>query len=250
MTKLIDIHLHLQDKAFSDDVDVVIERALKNGVKRFVCNGTREKDWLKVQKLAEQYPFIVPCYGIHPWYVKKLSENWLEKLEELLIENKNACIGEIGLDKCIKDKNETAQKDVFRKQLDLAKRLKRPVMIHCVQAWGWLMDILRNESPLPMLLHSYSGSAEMIKPLLDMGAYFSFSGYALNKNNKKMQESLKKVPLDRLFIETDSPSMLHSKRNEPANLLLILQGVAELRGETEEELALAIWENSERFLNV
>lgn len=260
--RLIDCHLHLQDPALLLELDEVLDRARDAGVRRFVCNGSREDDWEVVASIADDHPDVIPCFGLHPWYVKGRSDSWLEDLEAFLRERPSA-VGEIGLDRWKEGRDEAAQEEVFRAQLDLARRLGRPVMVHCLQAWGWLQDILGSEPARPpgMLIHAYGGPADLLGPLAKLGAYFSFAGDTLFEHKKTKQESARAVPLDRILLETDAPDILPppeyrtfeledvdgSEKTDPSCLRAILGGVARLRGEDEATLATAVWENARRL---
>jgi TatD DNase family protein len=255
MDHLIDCHLHLQAPRFEPDRESVLTRALQSGVRRLVCNGTCEYDWPMVAKLAKDHAEIIPCFGLHPWYVGGRSADWLTSLETFL-DNQPSGVGEIGLDRWIQDRDEAAQEDAFRVQLALAKEKRRPVMIHCLRAWDQLMAVLRSDGLLPagMLIHAYGGSADLVGELVKMGAYFSFAGSVLEEKRTKAREALLAVPKDRLLLETDSPDLLPpagyrltDERNEPANLGEILRGVATILNETPEALAQTVWTNSERF---
>jgi TatD DNase family protein len=257
---LVDSHLHLQSYGPETDVAAVVEQALAVGVSHFIVNGTSPADWETVLELAGKFPQVVPCLGLHPWFVET-DENWREVLEDLL--KTNMCgVGEVGLDRAVEIYDEAVQVEASRYQLGLARKYNRPVMVHCVKAWGLLMDILDTESlPQGMLIHAYGGSADMVKPLVKKGAYFTFSGSVLSDRFKRAREALKTVPLDRLLVESDAPYMLPpeefckftlvakdgSKANHPANLPAILEGMADLLGVPLEQLRKQIWENSQRF---
>jgi TatD DNase family protein len=244
-------------------LEAVLARARAQGVGRFVCNGSTESDWPEVIELSRRFPDIIPCLGLHPWYVGERSAQWLARLEQHL----DACpaaVGEIGLDRWVEPRDEAAQETVFRAQLALARRRQLPVMVHCLRAWGWLMDVLRDEAPLPagLLLHAYGGPAELVPPLAGLGAYFSFGGNTLDERKLVRREAIRVVPRDRLLLETDAPDILPPPafrpfatrnaegrdRNEPANLPAIAQGIADLLGISWAELARLNWENARRFL--
>jgi TatD DNase family protein len=242
-TKLIDCHLHLQDECFAPDLPAVIARAQAAGVRIFICNGASQSDWPTVLSLARSNSAIIPCFGVHPWYAPSCAPYWLAELKHFLTAVPSG-VGETGLDRYIEPRNENVQEDIFRAQLSLAAELGRPVTIHCVQAWGWMMDILRSHRPLPdrMLFHSYGGSADLIKPLAAMGAYFSYAGNLLRDKAVRRREALVATPPDRLLLETDSPDISPPRRfclaadgkttegkprNEPANLAGIVDGAAE-----------------------
>ena len=259
---MFDSHLHLTDYESETDIGVVIAQARAVGVTRLVCNGTSEVDWGRVLDLARDHLEVTACLGLHPWFVTRRSEHWLETLNRLVADNRCG-VGEIGLDRSAEPLDVDAQEDAFRAQLNLAREHRRPAIIHCVKAWGWLMDILLSEAKLPcgMLIHAYGGSVDLIKPLAEMGAYFSFSGKVLEPNYARSRSALMAVPRDRLLLETDAPNMLpppQAKRyfvqashpiqyNHPANLPAISEGVAGLLNEPLCELQGRVWQNSQRF---
>ncbi len=228
-----------------------------------VCNGTSEVDWQAVLELARQYEEVVPCFGLHPWFVKERSADWVARLEGYLNAVPSA-VGEIGLDRWVGDRDEAAQEEVFGAQLRLAHERKLPVMIHCLRAWGRLLEILDEVGPPPagMLIHSFGGAAEMIPPLARMGAVFSFAGNILQPARKRARRSLPAVPRELFLLETDAPALPPPEPfapftieaadgallNEPANLPAIAEGVAELRGESPDDLVRIVWQNARRLL--
>ena len=255
---LIDCHNHLQDEKFAADLPQLLERARAAGVQYFFCNASCPADWPEVQRLASTYPDIIPFFGLHPWYVGERSENWLTELEKLLLATPGGG-GEIGLDHWLEKRDDALHEEVFRLQLRLAQKLRRPVTIHCVQAWGALCDILKQEwvAPLPFCLHAYGGSVELIEPLAAMGAFFSFAGSVLREKNERARRALAAVPANQLLLETDAPDIMpprafqivgSKERNEPANLAGIYRGVAQFRGVGVEELAAMVYYNAKVFL--
>lgn len=261
--RVFDAHVHLQAPELAGCLEPIMNAARKEGIAVWACNGSTEADWPRVLEIARGIPGVVPCFGLHPWYVRERSAEWLVTLERLLDAVPSA-IGEIGLDRWIEPRDERAQEDVFRAQLDLARRRNRPAMVHCLRAWGWLMDVLRGEAPLPagFLLHAYGGPVDLIEPLAKMGAYFSFAGDTLDERKTRKRDALCAVPPDRLLVETDAPDLSpppafrpcplpatdRKERNHPANLRAILRGLAGVRGETEERLARAAWINAQRLM--
>lgn len=260
--RLIDCHVHLQESVLRSDLQGVLADARAVGVRAWVCNGSTEADWPIVRQLAGAHAGVIPCFGLHPWYVGERTAAWRETLEGLLDEQPSAAVGEIGIDRWIEPRDEADQEAVFRAQLDIARRKERPVMIHCLRAWGWLMDVLKDEPPLPagMLIHAYGGSVELIQPLAAMGAYFSYAGNIFEPRREKARAAVMATPIDRLLVETDAPDMLPpleyrsyaieaggSTSNHPANLRAILAGIAMLRGIDEDALAEAVWHNAGRL---
>lgn len=208
-----DAHLHLQDERLSGAIGDLAEVYKREKVARIVVNGTRPDDWPAVLQLARGYPFVIPSFGLHPWHVNKAPENWRDALRKHLAEaaklGKPSGIGECGLDKWVRGYDLEKQKEVFRFHLELAAEKNLPLSIHCLKAWGSLLSILQ-EMPKPergFLLHSYGGPADMVDVFVELGAYFSFSGYFAREDKRAKLEAFRKVPLERLLIETDAPDM-------------------------------------------
>ena len=257
-TGLCDAHLHLQDPALGP-ADEAIAQAATEGVGVFVVNATRPSDWQAVLDLAAD-PRVVPCLGLHPWHASEAGADWPQRLEDLLHRSARAGVGEIGLDRWVEPRDEAAQEQAFRLQMGLAARLRRPAMVHCLRAWGWLMDVLDDLPALPeaMLIHAYGGPSELIAPLAERGAWFSLAGNILEPRRTRQREAARQIPLDRLLIETDAPDMAppaafrraggESGPNSPANLPAIALGIAELLGLPAEELAAITWRNSRAVL--
>ena len=231
---MIDAHCHLQDERLQNNLDAVITRARSAGVQRVVCCGVEESDWESVLQLNKRYPdFMTPSFGLHPWYVKNRSADWLKKLEGYLTQTPSG-VGEVGLDFALTDYEETEQTDVFVQQLTLARKYQRPVSIHCRKAWEALVRIVKKEGPFASggLVHSYSGAVDFIPSLCQANLSISFSGSITRSNNKRGHRALLAVSLERLLIETDSPDIPLAGDmglNEPANLTRVAQAVANIR---------------------
>ncbi|XP_062147449.1 uncharacterized protein LOC133856076 [Alnus glutinosa] len=212
MMKLFDAHCHLQDPRILSKAPQLIAKAIDTGVVRFAVNGVSEKDWDLVKQMGENYPSVIPCFGLHPWYVAERTPNWFNTLKECLECTPSAAVGEIGLDKGSRGKqiDFTDQIDVFRQQLELAREFKRPASIHCVRAFGDLLQIMKSMGPFPagVILHSYLGSAEMVPEFSKLGAYFSFSGYLMSLEARKAKKMLRTVPSERILLESDAPDAL------------------------------------------
>jgi TatD DNase family protein len=256
MIRYFDCHNHLQDDRLRFQAEEILKALRQENVAALVVNGTREADWPRVASLAglAKLPKIVPSFGLHPWHVRHRSREWQKKLLAFL--NQQRCgVGEIGLDRWTQDSNPQQQEEVFLWQWRLAAERNLPVSVHCLRAWGRLLELLRNERrpECGFLLHSYGGSREMIGPLAHLGAYFSISGYFAHDRKTRQQEVFRHVPLDRLLIETDAPDMLppenllrcrlptsgaeEQEPNHPANLIHIYEFTARLRGVPLSKLA-------------
>ena len=244
---LYDAHNHFQDPRLVAHHEQIVQHLQAVGLKKMVVNGTRENDWPTVLKLARQHEFIVPSFGYHPWYLDQRTSDWESRLQEHLDAIPSA-VGEIGLDRWMKNHDREMQERMFVTQLRIAAERNLPVSIHCLKAWGPLLELLQY-NPLPdrgFLLHSYGGSAEMIPRFAKLGAYFSISGHFAHDRKAKQLENFKSVPLDRLLIETDAPEMwppesvnrfpLHGI-NHPANIGVIYEFVAEQLNQSAGDLA-------------
>ena len=236
---LFDSHCHLQDDRLSGRRDSVLERAAKAGITHMVCCGTRPSDWELVAALAGNHPGIIPAYGIHPWYVADASDpTWENRLRAHLELNPLAGVGEIGLDAAVRPRRPAEQQSLFVQQLSIAREFERPVSIHCRRAWEALREALEavGEMPGGMVIHSFSGSPELVESLVRFGVCFSFSGSITNPDYSRAVALVKAVPQDRLLIETDAPDMLpygeldRDALNEPANLHAVAEQIAAFTG--------------------
>ena len=275
--RLYDAHNHLQDERFGGRQAELLAACAREGVVGLVVNGSCEADWPEVlavaatrlsaansnepevRRSAEAPLRIIPSFGYHPWYVHERTKDWLKNLARCLDEIPSA-VGEIGLDRWKPDLPYEGQEEVFIAQLRLAAERNRPVSIHCLQAWGRMLEILESE-PRPacgFLLHSYSGPKEMVKAFADLGAYFSLPGYYAHERKERQREAFKHVPPERILLETDSPDQsLPDARNRfpltdassgkplnhPANLGAVYSFAATLLGEPLESLAARVEQN-------
>lgn len=202
---------------------------------RVVC-GTCESDWEAVLAHAASDERVIPMLGLHPWFVAGASPKWALTLESLLWSHP-AGVGECGLDFARKDTDRATQEAAFLIQLRLAHVLQRPIAMHVVQAWGRIIDLLREEGvPLAAMVHAFSGSPETARALQSMGVFLSFSGDLLNSDRPKLRESLQVVDAGHLLLETDGT----------ADLVRVVAAAASIRGVSAEDLAAQTWENGQR----
>lgn len=260
---MIDAHNHFHDARLAPRRAEWLADLARLGIERAVVNGTRENDWAAITAFAAGHAWALPSYGLHPWYVRERSSHWLGTLEDLLVQNLDAAVGEVGLDRWIEGHEIDDQSAVLRAQLALATKHQRAVTIHCLRAWGPLWDILREE-PLPacgFLIHAYGGPWEMTRGFLDRGGYFSFNAYFLHEQKLAAREVFERLPADRLLVETDAPDMPPPEErnshplvgpdaqpiNHPANLMLAYTALAEIRGTSIEALSAQVRENFARL---
>ncbi len=181
-------------------------------VRQVAVNGTHPRDWEAVAELADEHPSqALPQFGVHPWYSSDLPDDWDTTLYTYLQRYPQAGIGEIGLDKWMKNHDLAKQKVVLQQQIEIANELQRPLSVHCIQAWGSLRTELAT-CTTPFLLHAYAGPAEWIPEFVARGAYFSLSPYYFHERKRSTLEAFKQIPSERLLIESDAPSMLGPKK--------------------------------------
>jgi TatD DNase family protein len=212
-----------------------------------LSNGTAPDDWQKVLALAAADKRVLPCFGLHPWFINKAGPLWLEELE-LFLKRAPSCVGEIGLDGA-KNAGTARQEEVFTAQLKLAGKLSRPACLHCVKAWGRMLKIIKEELPGTFMLHSYGGPAEMIKEFSALGAYFSFGAAIMDPKRRKLRKALLTVPPERLLFETEPPGPdAPGLSSGPQSLPVLISAAAVVMGRPAKELAELSWANGIGFL--
>ena len=251
---IFDTHAHYDDHAFDADRDRLLPAVHEAGVSRIVDPGCDVASSEAAIRLAERYEFVFAAVGIHPEELQDFTEAALARIEELAGHPRCVAIGEIGLDYYWDDTHKQQQKELFRRQIEMALRLDKPIIVHDREAHGDSLDLVREYPELRGVFHCYSGSAEMAKELLKRGWYLGFDGPVTYKNARKTLEVLEICPLDRLLIETDSPYLspvpLRGKRNDSRNLRYVIEKIAELRQLPPEEIARISLENGERLFQI
>ena len=242
-----DTHAHLDDAAFDEDREAVLERLKKDGVELVLDPGCDLASSRKAATLAEQYDFICFAAGFHPEELNSFSEKALEEVLALSEHPKCLAIGEIGLDYYWDDSHKEEQKKLFHAQLSYAKERDIPVIVHDREAHGDCLTIVKQYPGLRGVFHCYSGSPEMAQELLRMGWYLGFDGPVTYKNARKALDVLRICPDDRILVETDSPYLppvpMRGKRNDPSNLQYICAKIAEIKGTAAEVIANSTAEN-------
>jgi TatD DNase family protein len=253
---LFDTHVHLNADQFNEDRDVVIKRAEEAGVKYMVVVGFDRKTIPLAIEIAESYENIYAAVGWHPVDAIDMTEDDLRWIEELSQHPKVVAIGEMGLDYHWDKSPHDVQKEVFRKQIALAKRVKLPIIIHNREATEDIVAILKEEDAKEVggIMHCFSSTPEIAQECLDMNFYISLGGPVTFKNAKEPKEVAKVVPINRLLIETDCPFLAphpyRGKRNEPSYVKLIAEKVAELKEITLEELATKTTANAKELFRI
>lgn len=240
---LIDTHTHLDDARYNDDREATIARAQEAGVEAFVTIGCDLATSEAAVALADRYPFVYASVGVHPHEVKHIQDDWYGKFRRLAKNKKVVAYGEIGLDYHYNHSSPKEQRDRFREQIQLARELNLPVIIHTREAQEDTIAILKEEKALEVggVFHCFSGDAWLAKDALDLGFYLSFSGILTFQNAAMLRDIAKNMPMDRLLIETDCPYLTpvpyRGKRNEPAYVSQVAKLLASLHNMSLDEVA-------------
>ena len=254
---IFDTHAHYNDEQFDDDRDTLLLSMNENGV-GLIMNACSNLDEIPdILSMCEKYPFVYGAVGIHPEDVTGLEPDYLDALRKYSRHPKIKAIGEIGLDYYWTTETKSEQQRILGEQVDLARELKLPVIIHDREAHGDCIRILREHKVYECggVFHCYSGSAEMLREVVDeFGMYVAFGGSLTFKNAKKNRVAAAAVPLDRILIETDSPYLspvpYRGKRNDSTKLVEVIQLLSELRGIPAEEIERITEENGRRLFDI
>jgi TatD DNase family protein len=247
--RLIDTHLHLCSDAFDVDRGAVLARSAADGVARLVEVGYNLATSRAALALAERHPHIFAVVGVQPNYAHDLPSDWLEQVRALAAHPKAVAIGEIGLDYHWHYATPAQQEPVFRAQLDLARELGLPVVIHSREAADDTLRVLREGAAgVTGVMHSFSGDWAYAVSCLEIGFFLSLSGPLTFPKATDLHEVARLAPLDRLLTETDSPYLsphpLRGRRNEPARVRLVVERLAALREAPLDGVAAAVWQNA------
>ena len=256
---LFDTHAHCDDLRIENEfgsVEAYIRHQLENGVSNIVNIGTNLENSRVSIELSQKFDEVYASCGIHPYDIRLYDdmEATLLELRKLLAFKKVVALGEIGLDYHYEDSDFGRQKEFFISQMELARELDVPVIIHDRDAHGDCMDIIRAFPEVTGIFHSFSGSYEMATELVRRGWYISFSGTVTYKNARKVVEACEGVPFDRILIETDSPYLPpvphRGELNHPKYVRLTCEKIAELKGVSFEEMSRITHENAIRAYRI
>lgn len=256
---LIDTHVHLNFDSFDEDREEVASAWRKAGIVHLVHSCVEPADFPKIQAITRAYPEISMAVGLHPLDMDKWSSRTADDILRLArSEPKVVAIGETGLD-FFKSEDVDTQKQAFWAQLEIARALSLPVIIHCREAAAETENLLQaffqEKGPISGVMHCWTGEPKETQNFLDMGFYISFSGILTFKNATQVQASAQMVPPDRLLIETDCPFLSpvprrKEKRNQPAFVRHVAEKLADLRGVTVEEIARMTTRNAQRLFRL
>ena len=246
--RLIDSHVHLDDPRFDPDREVVIQRARAAGIIAQIIPGVTESRCETARQIARQHSDIFVAYGLHPMFMVEHQADHLDALRERVAQYKPVAIGECGLDFYGGDEDKTAQIDYFQAQIEIACTHDLPLILHVRKALDQVTAILAASGHHKGVLHSFSGSEQQAKRLLDLGYHISLGGPVTYSRAKRLRRLIAALPLDAFLLESDAPdqpgSLHQGQRNEPAYLSEALATFVQLRKQTAETIAAATTQNA------
>lgn len=250
---LIDTHVHLNAEQYEEDVVEVIESARRAGVNRMVVVGFDTPTIERAIELAETYSFIYAVIGWHPVDAIDCTQKELDWIESLASHPKVVGIGEMGLDYYWDKSPREVQQQLFRKQIQLAKRVNLPIVIHNREATADVVRILKEEEAATVggIMHCFTGSVEVARECIAMNFLISLGGPVTFRNAKQPKKVAEEIELEHLLVETDAPYLTphpyRGKRNEPKHVVLVAEEIAKLKGISYEEVAKQTTRNAEKI---
>ena len=243
----IDTHAHLFSEYYSD-LDSVILECLDNGVNRIIVSGCDMASNKEVLRLVNKYDCIYGTLGFHPTELDDFNDEYFDWLEENINNKKIVGVGEIGLDYHYEDTNCELQKEVFKRQLDIAYKYNKPIIVHSRDAIGDTYNILKGYK-LRGSIHAFSGSVEMAHEFIKLGYMIGVGGVVTFKNAKIIKEVIKSIPLEYILLETDSPYLTpepyRGEVNSSKYIYLVANKIAELKGVSDVDVSRVMWDNAE-----
>ena len=249
---LIDTHCHLFFDELKEDLSSVLKRAADLGVTKFICVGTNIEDSKESYNLALDYENIFSTAGVHPHDTEEVAENYIDELYNLLKDKKVVAVGEIGLDYFKELSDISVQKKIFAEQLELAQKINKPIVFHNRDSDDDIINTLSEFPNIHGVAHCFSSTYDVAKKLIDMGFYISFSGNLTFKNSH-LPDVAKRLPIDRLLVETDSPFLSpvphRGKTNEPGRARFVADLLARLHNLSINEVAQITTTNAKAIFN-
>lgn len=252
---IFESHAHYDSKQFDEDRDTLLQSMPENGIGTIINSAADWDSVTEVVELAEKYPFIYAAVGLHPDEVGDLNEERFAFLKEQCKKEKVVAIGEIGLDYYWDNESHDIQKKWFIRQLELARELDLPVIIHSRDAAADTLEIMKEYAQgLRGVIHCFSYSKELAREYLKMGFHIGVGGVVTFKNGKKLKEIVEEIPIDRILLETDcpylAPAPFRGKRNSSLYIPYIAQEIANLKGISYEEVVARTQQNGKKLFGI
>lgn len=251
---LIDSHCHLDFEVFDNDRSAVLQRAKDNNISDIVIPGTEKIYWDRIKQLCENQPQLHACYGLHPYWVSQKNTQQLHALDTYIEKQRPVALGECGLDFRPQQADKKTQLLFFEAQLTIANDHRLPVVIHSVKATETVIQMIKKFKNLSGMIHSYSGSTEQARQLIDLNFYISLGGSLTYDNAKNTKKVAREIPLTSLLLETDSPDQPDQKnsgkRNEPAYLVNTVKAISDIREESANMIAEQTTINAKKLFGI
>lgn len=253
---IFDTHAHYDDEAFDEDRDELLSSMAAQGIAKIVNIGSSFEANQKTLKLAQEYDFIKAAFGIHPEFADQLNEENFKRIEELCRLDECVAVGEIGLDCYWPEPDVSIQKPWFERQMDLARRIGKPIVVHSRDAAQETYEMMKaaGAGDIGGVVHCFSYSKEMAKLFVDMGFYIGVGGVITFKNGKKLKEVVEYIPLEHIVLETDCPYLapvpFRGKRNSSLLLPHVVGVISEIKGISREEVERITWDNAHKLYRV
>lgn len=252
--KIFDTHSHYDDEAFDDDREELIKTIMESDVVGVINCAADMKSVKTTVELTKKYSMFYGAVGVHPSYANEINEDTIEKLREATKNDKIIAIGEIGLDYHYEDNpSKEIQRNAFRAQMQLAKEVGKPVIIHAREAHEDTLKILEEFDEIRGIIHCFSGSVEIARKYVKIGYMLGIGGVVTFKNARKLVEVVKEIPMESLLLETDCPYMApvphRGERNNSMYISEVIKKIAEIKSISEQEVASVALRNSHNFTN-
>ena len=251
---IIDSHCHFDFEDFDPDRDQALAEARSAGVEKIIVPAIAADSWPRVKKTCDQYAECYPAYGLHPYYIDQHEQQHLQQLEQWIEKEQPVALGECGLDYYLKNLCREKQLDFFEAQLAIAQQHDLPVVIHSRKATEQVILSLRKFPGLSGMIHSYSGSLEQARQLIDMGFYISFGGAITYDRASKLRSIASQLPLDYILVETDAPDQPdlkhHGQRNQPKYICEVVKTLSALRNLPGDEITEITSRNARRLFAI
>ena len=249
---MVDTHCHLYNNYY-DNIDDIINKIKKSGVRAIIINGTDINNNKEILELVNKYDIVYGALGFHPTELEDFNDKDLNWLEEHINDNKIVAIGEIGLDYHYDNIDKQKQLYVFKRQLEIANKYNKPVIVHSRDSIGDTYNILK-ESKCRGSIHCYSGSLEMAREFIKIGFYIGVGGVVTFKNSKNLIDVIKNIDLEYILMETDSPYLTpephRGKKNDSSYLIYILDKIAFLKGIDKDKVDVTIDNNVRKLFDI
>lgn len=253
---IFDTHAHYDDGAFDEDRHELLSAMQEQGIAKVVNIGSDFEANEKTLKLVKQYDFIKAAFGIHPEFADQLNEENFKRIEELCRLDACVAVGEIGLDCYWPEPDVSIQKPWFERQMDLAKRIGKPIVVHSRDAAQETYEMMKaaGAQDIGGVVHCFSYSREMAKQFVDMGFFIGVGGVITFKNGKKLKEVVEYIPLEHIVLETDCPYLapvpFRGKRNSSLLLSHVVEAISEIKGISREKVERITWDNAHRLYRI